>query len=119
MIYIDMPKALEALRKAVEERGEDYVDRDAVIEGGGGCVYVRNGQPSCIVGTALAIAGVPAGDMNYPRLGVIGLVGRLSGRGIAGFSSGATGVLREAQLAQDSGKPWGDALAAAKEWSFL
>lgn len=54
-IKIDRNKAIELLEKALEEKGPDYVYERI----DGGCVYVSNGQPSCIVGHALAYAGVP------------------------------------------------------------
>lgn len=56
---IDKSKALELLHKAVDEKGNDYVYPRGTGLASQTCTYERNGEPSCIVGHALAYVGVP------------------------------------------------------------
>jgi hypothetical protein len=53
-IVIDTNRAIKLLEKAVAEKGEDYIDPRS--SGVGGCKYVVDGAPSCIVGHVVAYA---------------------------------------------------------------
>lgn len=52
---IDGPKALELLRVAVATRGAHYIYESPTQR----CMYEEAGVPSCIVGVALSLHGVP------------------------------------------------------------
>jgi len=60
MNKITKDQAFELLDQAVIKLGADNeYKRGGSQLSGPSCVYVRNGEASCIVATALAIAGVP------------------------------------------------------------
>lgn len=112
-ITIDRNKAIELLNNAVAEKGEDYrYMQDAT----GGCQYVRDGAPSCIVGHALHEAGVDLDLLAaYDRREGGMLIGRVIREGIHGyeFTEGAIRLLRFAQGKQDDGVLWGTAVNSA------
>ena len=119
MERIDARRALEMLIDVVDQYGEDTVyekvpltQGNQVIEvGGTGCRYQYQRQPSCIVGHVLHRAGVPMDvlenlDMSgSPAGSIYGTV----------KDPDARTVLDAAQIKQDAGETWGDALRAAKE----
>lgn len=115
MIKIDGARALELLEAAVAERGADYVYPHEL------CEYTLDHQPACIVGVALAKAGVD------PELLVSNGVGSirelsLGDRWAQRFSPPLTFTITEdavsvwaaAQEVQDSHGTWGQALEAAR-----
>jgi hypothetical protein len=110
---IDKAKALQLISKAVDQNGADYVDPYAAE--GAGCFYASGGQPSCIVGTAYALAGatieqVVAMDSQYG-----GVIDTMPEHVIPiETTPGAIEVFAVAQTAQDNGQTWGDALRAAR-----
>ena len=117
-ISITKPQALRALREAVALKGADFtyemVNR--------GCVYTENGQPSCIVGHALASLGVPIEtlelidnvDREYTDSDMVSAYEDvLKPNGIR-IGPKALEVLREAQEQQDAGLTWGYALEQAE-----
>lgn len=121
MMHIDLDAAIEAVEKAVLAKGEDYVyDRP---EGRHWCVYVHEGQPSCIVGHALTYLGVPL-DALAKADGATGgrwfepVSEELAMDGIAYFTHEATGFLAYAQQRQDDGYPWGEAFRDARYLAF-
>lgn len=119
---IDAARAVELLEKAVAERGEQYVyakvfDASAPewsVPHGYVCVYVdpADGQPSCMVGLALSLAGVTTEELlNVNDTSAASLPGeRLS----VEVSPAAATVFENAQQMQDMGATWGNALAAAR-----
>lgn len=116
VIDIDADRALALLREVVDEYGHDYVYRQVAHRLPDGrskpmCVYADDGRPSCLVGHALHRAGVTVAELDR-MLGQIGedddeLPERVTLTGLAAE------VLAEAQMAQDQGITWGDALAQA------
>ena len=58
-----LAEGMAGLRAAVEERGWDYAYpeewRAPGSEGDGGCRYVVDGKPACLIAAALARLGVP------------------------------------------------------------
>lgn len=135
-IKIDSKKALTLLRKAVKQKGKDYVDPN-VAEGG--CAYVRDGEASCIVGHVVAyvkpnlIPAIELWESNgdyvpyYEReerggglgigsggdVAVEDLARALSDDGEIDFDGNAVEILQRAQNVQDNGNTWGEALEAA------
>jgi hypothetical protein len=105
---IELNDALNALRKVVAERGEDFVYE-------GSCVYQFEGQPACIVGHVLAHL-LPewwrSTEIVKQNLSAF----QLSQCGLA--TADAADALEAAQVAQDTGLTWGEALEAAERNEF-
>lgn len=93
----------ELLVRAVEEKGPDYVYPGAAV---GQCRYLdrETREPSCIVGHVLTWAGV---EIFPEHEGT-------SAWGVApsSWDGDLRVALLEAQVVQDGGKSWGEALAA-------
>lgn len=113
MTTITGKQALEALRKAVELRGADFIyPEEWRTESHGQCRYVHEGQPACIVGVALDTLGV-------------NLIGRANASADAllinpswsdvDVTLEATRIFYRAQVTQDNRQTWGAALAAAEQ----
>jgi len=115
---IDAPEALELLERAMQAKGEDYVDPNAVM--GEGCEYGDEfGHPSCIVGHVFSYLGVDVTTVSrgsvravVEQVGIIGHSGELI-PDTPGFTYNALTVLDRAQSIQDGGGTWGDAVASA------
>lgn len=91
------------LERAVQERGANFV---YTTDFENGCVYTHHGRPSCMVGLALVRAGADASDFeNFQGAAASFLPG------LGGTAAGL--VLQDAQLAQDTGETWGQALHVA------
>lgn len=118
---IDAKRAIELLTAAVEERGEDYIYPEAAM--GMTCRYMDPtiDQPSCIVGLALTRAGVSFVNHVFQNGGRAYVNGPITSvrQHLERLNPGlhitveAERAFRKAQLWQDSGEPWGRALAAA------
>jgi hypothetical protein len=123
---VTLDDALDALRKAVAEKGHEYV----YSEEHDSCYYaaVVNGepQPACMVGHALVYLGVPADHLvesGWNYMSVVGSVGTgaLNDLGYV-FDRDAIGVLNVAQRVQDllddeKDTSWGAALAEAERFA--
>lgn len=82
---------------------------------GGRCVYVHEGQPSCIVGKALWSAGIigPGYEFNDDNnKSIAQIFVRL---GLA-LDKDEVDWLRNIQAAQDGQQPWGEAVEQADEF---
>lgn len=110
----------DLLQQAVEAKGAGYVyPRSLDFETR--CLYVENGEPSCIVGHVLVAAGLPVemvaelDTFNGNGWGGGVGAGRLAQRPFARYniSLPAASILGAAQAEQDGGSTWGDAVAAA------
>src|SRR5262249_22980083 len=111
---IDLGTALDLLAAAVQQRGADFVYRPVWVEEHRylTCRYAHRGAPDCIVGYALAQAGVSVSTLEAMRDdGVEELY--VEGRFPVDVTLGALAVLRAAQQSQDRGCRWGDVLAQA------
>lgn len=101
-----------ALRKALDEKGEDYVYE----HWSGSCDYARKGEPSCIVGHVLhALDPEMFEDVASHELDPGS--GDLTFDAVAAdlelpFDSDQITALRNVQAIQDLGRPWGDSVAA-------
>lgn len=96
-----------AIEKAVADKGADYVYD-------GACVYSRDGEPACIVGTALANLGFemnPEWDLDVDGQDSLAI------RVLPSFfdvPDRVVGAAQDAQHIQDARHSWGDALNAYK-----
>ncbi|HEX2242265.1 MAG TPA: hypothetical protein VHK27_03220 [Gammaproteobacteria bacterium] len=116
MIDINYERGIQLLRQAAQGR-ETFVYIKS--EGYGYCAYVLDGKPSCLIGCALVLAGVPIErfdervntcrisatviDDNNQELTVPEYLGvNLTHKALMLFSA--------AQGKQDNGMAWGDAI---------
>lgn len=108
---------IEKLEECVNERGADYVYLTKAgnpPDGGSGCDYVRNGQPSCLIGCAVHKLGVSVEELASHELATaVSLFTRLWPN--LRYDSLVVRVAQTAQNKQDNGKTWGEALTTAKE----
>lgn len=114
MRTVDVDEALELLQRAVDEKGENFVYQRSPKAGG--CLYVHDDVPGCIVGHVLHYLGVPLDAMSTVEgkwINQADVTWLLIGCGIS-LTYKALRILIEAQFIQDGGRPWGDALAAAR-----
>jgi hypothetical protein len=106
----------DLIEGAVALKGEDYVyPRRETSEdeiGWGGCDYIRDGQPSCIVGHVLVAAGV---DPTALSLEEGQSAWTVTARLLPEWGTDIQRALDSAQSAQDQGMTWGEALEAFKE----
>jgi hypothetical protein len=110
-------QALDALRKAVNFRGDGWVDPGN--EDPRGCKYVRDGHPACIIGQALSYLGVSVVELISMDSGFDNVIDdsrtqsrlRESGYVLDGL---ALRRFVAAQYTQDGGGTWGKALAKAE-----
>jgi len=114
----DIKNGLSAL---VIKQGEDFVysKRNVTEDSEGGCVYVHQGKPDCIIGQFLAGKGVPVerlkqGDTTT-SLGqsAFDLLDCLREEGVITISWKGMNALQAAQSVQDRGRTWGDAATFA------
>lgn len=131
---IDRDRALALLRQAVEQKGEDYVypSGDPYSVGTKTCTYERDGEPSCLVGHVLFIAGVPVevlarldqyGETEFRTLAYGSTCEDDDGNEevlqepvlheYAALTEEAVEALSAAQDTQDRGRTWGQALLRA------
>jgi len=108
--------ALRLLKKAVADKGEDY--KYESVGGHYHCQYFDQGQPSCIVGHALAADGVTEQDLREAdpsrHLNLVD-VGTLAKRGLLEMDDATQKLLGTVQDEQDCGTPWGEALRIAQQ----
>lgn len=112
-------KALDAMRKAVESESPDFIYGSRYVNG---CFYVSRGEPACIVGRALHSLGVPIETLSAMDVGMDGTITHPDTVQVlrdAGFlpTESALVVMRTAQMEQDAGSSWGEAMAAALDES--
>jgi hypothetical protein len=122
MKVITYEMALEALKAAVAERGEDYeygADRRAQNEEDGydiDCFYINpeTDEPDCGVGVALASLGVPKVDLEYGEgMPAFALTRYLMDSHDFDFDLKARNLLSRFQEMQDRGVAWGESLQLA------
>lgn len=117
MKTITFQQMLDGLKKAVAERGEDFVypeEWKKPDETGMPMCQYRNddGTPSCIAGVVLTdlLPELPLIEGNTVKM----ILDEAVEDGIVEFDSSlAVHLLWDAQVAQDEGATWGDALADA------
>ncbi|AGY47121.1 hypothetical protein CN1A_12 [Clavibacter phage CN1A] len=118
MKNINLNNVIELLEAAVDKKGREYVDPDALSHTR--CSYAKDGAPSCIVGHVLVDLGVPVEELTDSGLGEVSelfndndpyyveIVSRVTATGPA------LEVLSKAQAVQDQQGTWGDALDSAR-----
>ena len=101
------------MEEAVALKGEDYVyEKRYTASGWDACDYLRDGQPSCIVGHVLVAAGIePTLLGEHEGSSAWSVVPQVAPEN---WDQGITDALDAAQKRQDDGLTWGDALAAFK-----
>jgi hypothetical protein len=111
---ITRSKAIAALEEAVAEKGEDYVYR--TDNPGGQCYYSVDGEPSCIVGHVFAkldqelFRDVADWEARYHQSMSVRTVRT---RWPSRMDYDALEALSMAQVYQDAGRTWGQAVKAA------
>ena len=86
----------------------------------GYCFYVKDGQPSCLIGRALHRLGVGINLLSEYDVAQDGgtdawsVCRGLQQRGIMTFDDIVPGLFRTVQVRQDEGRPWGEVV----EWSI-
>lgn len=106
-------RSLELLEEVVTEAGEDYV-YSFNYGYQGTCVYVSDGKPACLVGRVLAKHGVPVQELAaWDNLANIG-ASAIDQVNAPFITDEALKILLTAQLTQDDGATWGQALCEAK-----
>lgn len=116
-ILIDAEIALRTLDECVKERGPDYKYR--AVAGGSRakqCLYWHpDNTPGCIVGLALYKLGVPKEHLVRWNHCAIGLALKdMNATGITNSTLLAELIFQAAQVDQDNGAPWGEAVAHAR-----
>lgn len=130
-ILIDTDRALALLHEVVDPNpGFIYQPGKNPDSGASACLYVRDGEPSCLVGHVLARAGVAVEDLARMDEGTpdSGTEDEPAGDGDSEsafevlwengalpdyleVTPDAADILMHVQSRQDQGTPWGDALA--------
>lgn len=114
-IRISYDSAVTLLKRAVLEKGADYVyrdpnDKDARPE----CSYFEpDGSPSCIVGHVIHYKGVELDDVAPLNTGLA--VDVLVSDGIIAGDEYSMDLLTDVQGFQDHGMPWGEAVRRSIE----
>jgi hypothetical protein len=110
---LDERTTVRLLDEALAKRGEDFVyDR---VSYGDQCVYVYDGQPACLVGEVLFLAGVPVEWMEYNNSGnADDILGKLESQRGVQVPQAVKDALRSAQSQQDKGQPWDKSVKAAR-----
>lgn len=119
-VELTFDEALDLLKRAVSEKGEDYVHK-------GKCVYFseydvpgETAPPRCIVGHVLAYKGLTRADLEFTNdaglpdtLNSMNGVYELAEFGVIKCDSDTVTLLAAAQGAQDAHKTWGMSLQQA------
>lgn len=130
-ILIDTDRAFALLHEVVDPNPTKVYQPSTTAEGNSACVYVRDGQPSCLVGRVLALAGVAVEDLARMDEGTpdSGTEDEPAGDGDSEsafevlwengalpdyleVTPDAADILIHVQSRQDQGVRWGDALAS-------
>lgn len=114
-IDISFDEASSLLDRAVSEKGESYVHRSSILEFDWlDCAYFNSdGTPSCLVGHVLAYKGLTLNDLGRYNVGVG--IEELVRNGIIKIDDRTETLLDAAQCGQDTGVPWGMAVADARQ----
>lgn len=113
-IKLTRDTAIELLERAVQDRGADFVYRKH-DEYNTACKYEKNDAPSCLVGVVLAMAGATIWELKrMDQADEPGMDLHWQGLLPVEATNQAIDILSAAQLAQDVGHTWGEALLRAR-----
>lgn len=117
-VKIDGARALELLTHQVRDH-EDFEYKSPEGRRPGVCVYQFEGCPSCLIGKALAEAGVPLEALKHwdKRGGSTPIAIAELPEGFE-MTAKARRVFASAQATQDRGDTWGQALQAAIQAAY-
>lgn len=108
---LTLDESLDLLRRAVQEKGQWYVDPNAESDG---CQYVNgDGQAGCIVGHVFAYLDWLRYIDDYNNTDTVDQLADQAD--FPAIDEDALLVLRWAQSKQDQGGTWGEALAVAED----
>lgn len=120
-IEITRESALAGLKAIVDAEGEDFVypaNRATAL--GGGCKYVFEGKPDCLIGRYLHSIGVPLERLEEADkangnsgIGAGSLLRDLGAEGVVQSEWTTRDMLGDVQHRQDHGYTWGHALEVA------
>jgi len=117
MIHITLKDARTAMWDAVKLKGKQYVYTNPKSYSPAPncyCVYMETEEvPSCIVGHVLKSLGVDGAWLLRNFCGILGIAKRAEREGEFTIDKDALKFLYVAQVAQDSGAPWGSAYTTA------
>lgn len=120
VITITKLSALGGLKALVEEHGEEFVYSQNISGPGPSCVYVRDGEGSCMVGKFLAAVGIPLERLALADAGggmtASELLYSLEDDGLIDFEPGLPFMLQATQNVQDLGRTWNEAYVAASRY---
>lgn len=112
----DVDEALALLQEAVDIRGEDFNYRafygNVGLAASPACKYVVDDQPACLIGFAMYIDGATVNELraveNLPARTIVSNLGK------GEWTPRAVDAFTRAQVIQDTGGTWGEALEAAR-----
>ena len=114
-IELSAERALQIMREVVAEYGEDHVyttPDGTPADGMSSCFYVHDDQPGCIAGHVFHRAGISLQTLrDAESSGANGVAHKL------GIPAETGATLYQAQLTQDDGGTWGEALAEAERYA--
>jgi len=115
-----MVKAVDDLEYIVDQFGHDHVyvkepKPGQPAYGNGGCWYVKDGEPDCLIAKFLFNRGWTIEELSScESRSVFSASGDYPDR----LTNDEVSILSTAQQVQDNGKTWGEALRAAKLEAF-
>jgi hypothetical protein len=112
IIEIDNSRALDLLYEVVLGNEEFKYQEVNTKNGESGCYYVHDNQPSCGIGKALALAGVPISvlkkmDGNHSGINIDAAVEIEEAKACFTLTPQALRIFAIFQDYQDHGEPWG------------
>lgn len=112
-IILDIDQAKMLLKRAVDEKGADFVYRTAEEWATKPCVYFNPGTkcPACLIGHVLSYKGLTYDDIWTHNDGTG--VTELREAEIIRMDDNTTELLTLVQRKQDAGWPWGEAVQYA------
>jgi hypothetical protein len=120
VIEVTEELVIEKLEEIIAEYGADYVyERVSCPENDWtACVYVHHGEPSCLVGHFVSRIGLDVTALDGCTETSYWMADYFRTDQVM-FTISALDALREAQIEQDCGKTWGEALEGAHRLTRL
>lgn len=112
---INKTRAIELLEKAVELKGPEYVDPKS--ESPNGCSYVDRDTCGCIVGTAFYANGATLRQLLRMDVKAGSIIDYSNDELPEELTQSAQWTFYEAQMHQDAGEPWGNAVDRARAYA--